>query len=72
MITTTDLDLVAYCIVMLKKDYEISEETINNKIAFDVDITEEERQAYYKSDFRKIKRNIDDLKRVISDIKKDI
>jgi len=69
MVTTTDLDLVAYCVVVLKKDYVLSDETVNGKIAFELDITKEEKDAYYKTNFRKFKRTIDDLKRVISDNK---
>lgn len=72
MITTTDIDVIAYCREIINRKTSMCDEAnFNGKIAFEVDMTENELDEYYNSDYRKFKRGMDDVKKMISSRKKN-
>ena len=70
MITTIDIDVISYCREILGRSTKIADENAEGRIEFECDLAEEELDDYYKSPFRKFKRGIDDVKKLISSKKK--
>jgi hypothetical protein len=70
MIETVDIDVVAYCREILKRNTQMKEKNIRGRIFFEVEMSEDELNDYYMSDFRKFKRGMDDIKKMLSSKKK--
>jgi hypothetical protein len=70
MVRTVDIDLAAYADLVLGRKYTMVD-TKSGKILFDIDITNDEWEIYKESQFRLFKLKIDDIKKTITNKKRE-
>jgi predicted solute-binding protein len=71
MIRTVDIDVAAYSKLILKKNFKMVD-TKSGKILFDIDITNDELDDYYQnSQYRAFKEEIDKIKKLITNRKRE-